>query len=147
MPAWSQFRDAQPALADRARQRLHGRVSYLATVRKDGSPRVHPVTPIVSSAALYLFMEPTSPKGRDLERDPRFALHAAVEDNDGGGGELLIAGTATRVADAASRDEATAASTYAPADRYILFALEVSEVLDTTYPGSRPERHHWRSDG
>ena len=39
----------------------------LATVRQDGVPRVHPVTPIIGAGGLYLFMEPTSPRGATSE--------------------------------------------------------------------------------
>src|SRR5262249_8174128 len=48
MTTWGHFAAAEPELADFARARLHGKPSYLATVRADGSPRVHPVTPIVT---------------------------------------------------------------------------------------------------
>ena len=86
MSTWAELAAAEPELAARVRERLDGRVSYLATVRGDGSPRVHPVTPIVASRELYVFMEPDSPKGRDLRRDGRYALHAGVEDANGGRG-------------------------------------------------------------
>ncbi|MGH2405330.1 MAG: pyridoxamine 5'-phosphate oxidase family protein, partial [bacterium] len=52
-------------------------MAYLATLRGDGAPRVHPVTPIVGEGRLFLFMEPTSPKGHDLRRDGRYALHSS----------------------------------------------------------------------
>ncbi len=55
-------------------ERLNGKVAYLATVRKDGSPRVHPMTPIIGQGHLFVFMEPTSPKGHDLQRDGRYAI-------------------------------------------------------------------------
>ena len=48
-------------------------------------PRVHPVTPIVGSGKLFVFMEPTSPKGKDLMRDGRYALHCGIEGNNEGG--------------------------------------------------------------
>jgi len=79
MSSWGDFEAAAPQIAAFARERLHGRVSYLATVQADGGPRVHPVTPIVGGGRLFLFMEPTSPKGRDLQRDGRFALHCGVD--------------------------------------------------------------------
>lgn len=55
------------------------RIAYLATTARDGAPRVHPVSPFISEQELYVFMEPTSPKGDDLRRDGRFALHAPVD--------------------------------------------------------------------
>ena len=140
---WGTFERAAPPLAAVGRTRLHGRVAYLGTIRGDGAPRVHPVTPIVSKHVLYIFMEPTSPKGKDLRRDPRFTLHAGVEDNNGGEGEFALSGKAGLVTDAAERQRAVAASSYVPAERYILFALNVSEALCTTYEEDGPSRTRW----
>ncbi len=142
---WATFERSAPEIGGAGRRRLHGRVAYLGTIRKDGSPRVHPVTPIVSADALYIFMEPTSPKGKDLERDPRFTLHAGVEDNNGGQGEFALSGEARLVRDSAGRERAVAASSYAPAERYILFALSLSEALHTTYGDAGPLRQRWSS--
>ncbi len=85
MTDWKTFTQQAPELAAFGKARFSSGVAYLATVRADGSPRVHPVTPIIGEQ-LFLFMEPTSPKGDDLRRDDRYALHCAVEDSGGGGG-------------------------------------------------------------
>ncbi|MEO9256548.1 MAG: pyridoxamine 5'-phosphate oxidase family protein, partial [Tepidiformaceae bacterium] len=126
---WGDFELAAPELARFGRERLVGQVSYLATTRRDGSPRVHPVTPIIGDKRLFLFMDPSSPKGHDLQRDPRYALHCAVADTNAGAGEFLCCGTAFVVHDPELVVEATAASSYTPADRYILFELSVLEVV------------------
>jgi hypothetical protein len=60
------FAAAEPELAAFVAERLRAAPSYLASVRANGAPRVHPVTPIFTGDGLYLFMEPTSPKGTDL---------------------------------------------------------------------------------
>ena len=86
--SWRTLEQEDMELAEFGRARLAGRPAYLATVRQDGSPRVHPVTPIVGDGHLFIFMEPTSPKGHDLQRDGRYALHSSVEDTGGGGGEF-----------------------------------------------------------
>jgi hypothetical protein len=58
--------DGNPELAAYGAARLlDSEVAYLATVRKDGSPRVHPATPIIGQGRLFVFREPTSPKGHD----------------------------------------------------------------------------------
>ena len=141
--AWGAFSSAAPALAQVGRDRLHGRVAFIATVRADGSPRVHPVTPIVAEAALYVFMEPTSPKGRDLRRDGRFALHCGVEDVGGGGGEFIVRGRALPVDNSNGRATAIAASPYAPAERYVLFELRIDHAMATEYGPGGPQRQRW----
>jgi hypothetical protein len=45
--SWKLLEEPQPELAAFGAERLNGQVAYLATVRKDGSPRVHPMTPII----------------------------------------------------------------------------------------------------
>jgi hypothetical protein len=62
MARWNELVDDEPELAKSAAARLAGGVAYLATTAHDGAPRVHPVTPIVGSGSLFVFMEPMSPK-------------------------------------------------------------------------------------
>jgi hypothetical protein len=58
-------------------------LGYLATLRPDGSPRVHPVTVTVDDTGIYVYAVASTPKGRDLRRDPRYALHAFPSFVDG----------------------------------------------------------------
>lgn len=143
---WPEFAAAAPDLAEAGRARLDGRTCYLATIRTDGSPRVHPVTPDLTANGLYVFMEPSSPKGHDLGRDPRYALHANVEDTGGGLAEFLVSGRAKLVESPAERARAASASAatgHAPADRYILFALAIEHAMLTTYVDGVPVRVRW----
>src|SRR6185503_3217403 len=94
MTGWAEFAKQAPELAAFGEARFRSGVAYLGTLRADGSPRVHPVTPIIGEQ-LFLFMEPTSPKGKDLQRDARYTLHCAVENSSGGEGEFYITGRAT----------------------------------------------------
>ena len=142
---WKDLETADPPLAAFGRERLHGRVAYLATSRANGAPRVHPVTPIIGDGRCFLFMEPTSPKGRDLERDARFALHCAVSDDTGGSGEFALAGIARRETSAETRGLAAGLASYAPEERYILFELHPRSALATVYGNGRPERREWRA--
>ena len=144
--AWSDLEEAAPKLADFGRNRFASGVAFLATTKADGSPRVHPVTPIIGQGRQFLFMEPTSPKGADLRRDGRYALHSSVEDASGGGGEFLGEGTAKSVDDRRSRSLAEQSASYEPADKYVLFELTVKRVLSTTYHESgRAQRVRWLS--
>jgi hypothetical protein len=144
--SWRKLEEAIPELAAFGAERFRRfDVAYLATVRKDGAPRVHPVTPIVGQGHLFLFMEPTSPKGHDLRRDGRYALHGAVSDASGNSGEFVVSGRARFVEEPELRAVATELASYTPAERYILFELEVEIVLATQYLDGEPVRQRWKS--
>ena len=101
--SWADLAAEAPHLEAFGRHRLERRIAYLATVRVDGSPRVHPVSPFIGGGCLAVYMEPTSLKAADLRRDARYALHCAVEDNEGGEGEFYLTGRAEEITDAQRR--------------------------------------------
>jgi len=79
MNRWEEFVSERPQMAEAGRALLYQfrvGLGYLATVRKDGGPRVHPVCPVIANGGLYLFIGNHSPKLHDLLRDGRFALHS-----------------------------------------------------------------------
>src|SRR3954451_16011468 len=127
MTTWGSLAAAEPELAAFVAAPLGLGPSYLATVRASGAPRVHPVTPIFTADGLYVFMEPTSPKGADLREREWFAMHNGVRDNAGTGGEASVSGIGAFVDDSAVRATVVAASSYKPSDRYVLFELRPSE--------------------
>ena len=141
---WKDLENAAPELAAFGLKRFEIGVAYLATVRQDGAPRVHPVTPILGQGHLFLFMEPTSPKGHDLRRDGRYALHSAVSDPNGTSGEFIIMGSAKYIVDPAMRSLATQLTSFTPADRYILFELSIESAGSTIYNDGMPVRQRWR---
>lgn len=141
---WQQFASAAPDLASFGEKRLKAAPAYLATVRVDGSPRVHPVTPILGEGHLLLFMEPTSPKGSDLRRDPRYAMHCSVADSEGGAGEFHIRGSAQFSDDPQLRAIA-AKWGYQPKEHYILFELSVESAFSTVYGEDKPIRASWKA--
>lgn len=148
MANWSQFTGAAPELALFGKNRLEGRLAYLATILSDGAPRLHPVSPIITNDCLFVYMEPTSPKGQDLRRDARYAMHCAVEDNSGGQGEFLIRGRAVEVNDPRTRGEAFEQARrmgYKPEDRYVLFELRIQEAMATLYEHGEPKRTRWNA--
>jgi hypothetical protein len=78
MITWTEFERHQPALADAGRRQYYRfgiGLAFLATIRPDGGPRVHPVCPVISPAGLHLLIK-TGPKQQDLRRDGRYALHS-----------------------------------------------------------------------
>ena len=149
--SWSEFATSSPRLAgigeDRFRRYLMG---WLATIRPNALPRLHPATPFVAAdGRLYVFMEPTSPKGHDLQRNGGYALHCHVPDIIGTGhGEFLVTGFAKLINDATSRDAATAAVVAAhfpePPPRKLLFELCILDALGTNGEDDPPVWLRWR---
>ncbi len=144
--SWKSLEERQPELAAFGAERLNGNVAYLATVRKDGSPRVHPMTPIIGQGHLFVFMEPTSPKGHDLQRDGRYAIHCSVTNTSGASGEFIVTGRAHLIDNRELRALAVQLASYTPADRYILFEFEIESATSTIYPDDQPVRQFWRRE-
>jgi hypothetical protein len=109
-------------------------LGYLATVRSDGGPRVHPFCPIVAEGGLWAYILRLSPKGADLRRDPRFALHAlSPKDVDD---EFFVRGQAEPVEPTASMSAAIIAAAVPAtvgAEEEQLFQLHIDRVLLATY--------------
>ena len=144
---WQAFESASPDLAPLAFDCLDRKIAYLATLKKDGSPRLHPVTPFIGDGMLFIFTEPSSPKIRDLRSDGRYVLHSSV----GGGGPLVevqVSGEAFVVRDPQlrARAERIAASPVV-IDSYVLFEFHVQRVLVVEYADGKPLVRRWRSPG
>jgi len=140
MKRWSDFAAAKPGMAEAGYALIYQHrigLGYLATVRKDGGPRVHPVCPVIAHDGLYVFIGNHSPKIHDLLRDGRFALHAfphrEVDD------EFYVTGRARRVDDSAVRQVVytayTATGAFTSDDT--LFELWLERALHAKY-GPRP---------
>jgi hypothetical protein len=151
MASWGRFRSEAPELAAVAARLWPGvPIAYLATVRRDGSPRLHPFCPIVAGDGLYAAIPPTSPKGNDLRRDGRCVIHAMPGPDDD---ELCIRARAREV----SGDDAVRASIAAVVEggllesvrRHPLFEFDVEQVdvafwVDVGKPGTHAVRQRWR---
>jgi hypothetical protein len=143
---WRAFADAGPELAAFGKERLHDQVAYLATVHKNGSPRLHPVRPIVSDSHLFVFMEPTSPKAQDLRRDGRYALHCTATGSEPWDlREFGVEGRGALVADSALRQVANAATSFQRDEHFLLFELGIESAFSTLYGADgQPVRRRWR---
>src|SRR5687768_6904156 len=144
MTSWKEFSEQAPLLAEFGKSRLQSGVAYIGTIRPDGGPRVHPCTPIIGEQ-LFLFMEPTSPKGKDLLRDPRYTLHCSVEDSSGGNGEFYVRGHGALTNDPLLREQAVLVSSYVPADRYILYTFTIEFAFMNIYMGGKSHVERWKS--
>ena len=129
MASWSDFATAEPALAAGIRallQQYGPGMGYLATVRPDGGPRVHPVSPVITDEGLYCFIVP-SPKRHDLERDGRYALHSyPPEESDD---EAYVTGRAAVVRDPLVITHLADALRAAPEIDWRLFELSIDTAM------------------
>lgn len=126
MASWADFVAEEEDLAARVKGRFEVRKhKTLATLRKDGSPRISGIEAEFADDEVYIGMMPRSAKLQDLERDPRLALHSPTEDPPEGApsrwpGEAKIAGRAVEVDVSASR-----------ADGGRRFRIDIVEVVLT----------------
>lgn len=141
--AWQRLEEDAIELAAFGKARLDGKVAYLATVQDDGSPRVHPVTPIIGGGMCFVFVEPGSSKLRDLKANGRFSLHCGMSDSSGSSGEFRMSGSAQLVEDQSVRELAESVCSFRPSASYVLFELQPTEVVATSYRGGRPDRRRW----
>ena len=58
-----------------------GHVVHLATLRPDGAPQTRPLWTIVHDGNVVFFTQATSPKARDVARDPRVSLSVTDKQN------------------------------------------------------------------
>ena len=147
MATWAEFTAAAPAIAElglKQFEKFH--IAYLATVRKDGSPRVHPVSPIIADGRLFVATPPTSPKRLDLMRDGRYVIHALPGKDDA---EFLIRGRARRVTDDDTRASVSEAAGHTIHDHDWIFEYDIQEAMmayweNVGQPDTRPVREFWR---
>jgi len=138
---WAGFEAQAPALAAAGRRLLElfgPGLGFLATIRPDGGPRLHPICPIVHDGELWAFILRRSPKGRDLLRDHRVALHSFPKpDTDD---EFLALGRVEHVDAGAAQRAAVAAATPAivGADEEELFRFELDRAQLAIYE-TRPQ--------
>ncbi|MEX2031352.1 MAG: pyridoxamine 5'-phosphate oxidase family protein [Dehalococcoidia bacterium] len=152
---WAELEAAFPQ-ATRAREAWKQMpVAHLATVRRDGSPRIHPVCPHVASGRLYVIVGDESPKRFDLANDTRFALHA-IDIGEPGPDfdefEFSLTGRARRVplSEVATWTAVREVCFYEFPDEHWLFELEIESALSATWdpigaPGRRAYRLMWRA--
>ncbi len=102
--SWAAFAEDCPELAARVQQRFENHQHVvMATIRRDGSPRMSGMEAPVRDGHMWLGMEYNSTKAADLRRDPRFGLHSTPDDEDLSAGDARIEGVAV-LADAAQVD-------------------------------------------
>ena len=152
MIPWHEFVAAAPELAATGESLLFQfgvGLAFLATVRKDGGPRLHPVCPVLSHGRLYVLVIPTSPKQQDLLRDGRYALQTFPQPKKDSA-EFYITGRAEHIEDPALRRVVLNDAKHRAHESEILFELKVDQVMHTTWEGGetgeiRPLHRKWRA--
>jgi len=157
MVTWGELAVARPDLADAGRRLLYQfgvGLAFLATVRRDGAPRAHPMCPVLTDDDLFAFIVP-SPKCNDLVRDRRYAMHSfPCPDNEDA---FYLTGTAVQVDnpdlhESLGRQFVAERSQFPvePPTGQSLFRFDITGCLHTTTTGhGDPEPVHtvWRPAG
>ena len=137
---WGELEQAEPGLAAFGRERLEGRVVFHATLRPDGAPRLHPVSPWFGAGFLVVAFRARSPKVDEVLRNGRYAMHSQMDNQEGDGGEFLVHGWMERIAE---DHPAVNARPYSATYPLATYACSVEEAVGTTYEGDTPIYRRW----
>ena len=100
MASWEDVSTAAPELAQTARALFEAHTHLtIATLRKDGSPRISGIEAQFLEGDLWFGSMPDALKARDLQRDPRFALHPGTGDASDWHGDAKVAGRVEEITD------------------------------------------------
>jgi hypothetical protein len=150
MKSWDVFERAEPDLAENGRRLLYQRgdgEGFLTTVAANGTPRIHPLNVGVRDGRLLVFIQGHSAKARDLETNPRYALHA--HQDPATPHEFMVRGEARLVIDSAVRAAAAADWFFRVSDTYPLYELLIEHALlgERDSANDWPPRYRsWRSE-
>jgi hypothetical protein len=155
MVTWGQFDRENPELAAAGRSLLYQYgvgLAYLATIRKDGGPRIHPMCPLLTDDAIYAFIIPSF-KQDDLQRNGWYSMHSfSCPDNEDA---FYFSGRARVVNDTELRQslaeqfvkERTLFEAMPPCDDDLLFEFDLQHALHTKTTGHgdpNPQHTVWR---
>lgn len=148
---WAEFAASAPELAARGSRLLGVGVAYIGTTAKDGSPRVHPFTPLIGGGRLLGFIGKHTVKFGNLTRDGRCAIHAVLGDSDE---ELALLGVARASDDWATRMQAAieARKINMTSKNDVAFEFRIERAHWAIWRGlGTPDIHReaqsWRADG
>jgi len=144
---WDDLQHEQPRFGALVHDRLIGPgVVLVATVRRDGTPRLSPVEPFVLNGDLWLSMLLGSLKAADLHRDPRVLVHSVVSGPSGEQGETKLRGRAVASDDPATHrryaDAVSAALPWSPqVGRFHLFRVDLEDVTFLRYDNATGDQY------
>jgi hypothetical protein len=133
MASWNEIETAAPEFAQAVRALFDAhRHKVLATLRKDGSPRVSGIELQFRDGELWFGTMPGSLKGNDLLRDPRLAAHSASDDPPDDprswAGDAKVAGRAVEITDPETIRSFVQGSASSGSH---LFRIDITEVVRT----------------
>lgn len=121
MTAWREIAASEPEYAGRVRRLFDVRKhKTIATLRRDGSPRISGIEMGFDDESVWVGMMPGSVKALDVARDPRVALHSPTvdppdDDPSGWPGEAKLSGRVRRT----------------EADGQVRYVVDITEVVLT----------------
>jgi hypothetical protein len=143
MARWRDVEEAEPEFASAVRARFDAhKHKTIATVRRDGSPRISGTEASVVDGDLWIGSMWHARKALDLLRDPRLALHSASEDPPAWDGDAKLSGRAEEIDDddrKAALVKAQGSEGEGPPGRWHLFRIEVTEVVLIRLGGDPPD--------
>lgn len=129
MATWDDVTTAAPELAAAARELFEAHTHLtIATLRKDGSPRISGIEAQFLEGDLWFGSMADALKARDLQRDPRFALHSGTGDASDWQGDAKLAGRAEEITDPERMKEISEAMGHPQSGPWHLFRGELHEV-------------------
>lgn len=130
MTTWNDLAVGAPPIASAGRrliERSGAGEGLLATVRRDGPPRIHPVNVGIVDGRLLTFVIVGSAKAGDLAADGRYALHA--HQDPAVPHEFQVRGRAIAVDEADRRAAAAAGWPFEVDDGYALYELSIDHAV------------------
>jgi hypothetical protein len=125
--SWGEVEAQAPELCALARSFLDAHThKTLATLRRDGAPRISGIEADFRDGELWLGSMWRAVKALDLQRDPRFALHSGSPDPPAWRGDAKVAG---RVEEVTDPDRVADINAAAPPGPSHLFRADVTEVV------------------
>ena len=132
MASWGDLEREAPEFAARVSASLDAHLhKTIATLRRDGSPRISGIECFCAEGELWTGSMPRAVKARDLQRDPRFALHSGTGDPEEWENDAKLSGRADEITDPEERARVFASRGAEVPGESHLFRLDLHEVVIT----------------
>jgi pyridoxamine 5'-phosphate oxidase-like protein len=144
--SWRELEEAEPRFASDLRRLLDAHVhKTLATLRRDGSPRISGTEVTFDGGELWTGSMAGSRKTDDLRRDARFALHSGSDDPPSWTGDAKLSGRLEEVADPARWAPAVREAMGAePSGSVFRADIEEATIVRLDETGKALVIEHWR---